>query len=110
SFVIGYVAMLAVSVMTVAWATRVLAHVSPRGLLAGQSSDAPPAGIRKWPKWAIATAIVSIVGAVVCIAVAPFLHDHEAQAGTFFTSGFLLLTAGLVGVWWLLRRDTNTPR
>ena len=48
------------------------------------------------PVWRIAIAVGAVVGAVVCIAVAPSIRDHEAQASTFFTSGFLLLVAGLV--------------
>jgi ABC-type lipoprotein release transport system permease subunit len=109
SFAIGYGAALAVSVLTIVWATRVLAKVSPRGLLAGQSSDVPP-GLRHLPILRIAIAIVAIIGAAVCIAVAPAITDHETQASLFFTSGFLLLVAGLIGVWWLLRRESVTPR
>ncbi len=110
SYTIGYAAALAVSVLTIVWATRALAQVSPRGLLAGESSDTPPDALRKPPVWRLVSAAVAVIGAVVCIVVAPSVRDHETQAGLFFTSGFLLLVAGLIGVWWLLRRDIDEPR
>jgi putative ABC transport system permease protein len=109
SFLIGYVASLVVSVLTVLWATRVLAKQSPRALLAGQTTSLPA---RKKGSWGPVIVGGSLVGAVACVLVGMFVQGHEAQAGSFFGSGTFLLTAGLTLLWlWLKRTATqSTPQ
>jgi ABC-type lipoprotein release transport system permease subunit len=111
SFLIGYGASLLVSLLTIAWSTRVLSRVSPRALLAGETTEATEAGPGpqrpgRWRRW---VGGLSLAGAAACLAAGFFITDHEAQASTFFGSGLLLLVASLVGVWSLLRRDTPVP-
>jgi ABC-type antimicrobial peptide transport system permease subunit len=105
SFGFGYVAALIVSLLTIAWAVRVLGRVSPRTLLAGetaeQSPTLPTTPRRRWSLW---VAGISTVGALVCVAMGGFVHGAEEQASTFFMSGALLLTAGLAALWiWMQR-------
>jgi ABC-type lipoprotein release transport system permease subunit len=61
---------------------------------------------RSWSKWVAAG---GFLGALVLLGVAPFMPGHEAQAGTFFGSGALLLTAFLAGVLaWMRSSRTRT--
>src|SRR5262249_20912176 len=98
SLLIGYAAAVMVSALTVAWAVRVLGGVPPRALLQGQTTDEqqPVAALRA--RWGRRVAIVSLVGAVACLAAGFFVRDPEAQAGSFFGSGMLLLAAGLAAL------------
>src|SRR5207244_3728454 len=49
SFLIGYLASLAVSALTIAWALRVLGKLTPRGLLAGETApETASAGAGRW--------------------------------------------------------------
>lgn len=104
SFVIGYVAALMVSVLTVAWAVRILGRVSPRALLAGETAEtSDPTGTRgpvRWSRWVAAAA--AILG-LACLTVGGFVRDNEMQALTFFSSGALLLTACLAAAWVWMR-------
>src|SRR5262249_58031442 len=59
---------------------------------------ARPARLSVW------VAAVALVGAVVSLVAGEVVSDHEAQAGSFFGSGMLLLTALLAGLWWWMRR------
>jgi ABC-type lipoprotein release transport system permease subunit len=103
SFLIGYAAALAASLLTILWAARALAKVEPKSLLAGETS---PAAIlaqkKKWP-WSKLVLIVSALGAVICLAIGFVAKDHEAQAGSFFGSGVFLLSAILAGIWMWMR-------
>lgn len=98
SFAIGYAASLVVTLLTLFFATRGLAKLSPRSLLSGQTAetmglaDATPG----WSRWLIP---VGAVGALILVISARFSPTGEAQAFSFFGSGALLLTACLAGVW-----------
>jgi ABC-type antimicrobial peptide transport system permease subunit len=110
SFLLGFAAALLVSVLTIAWAARVLGRVSPRALLAGETTEAvdfPSA--RRAPRWRRWVGGLALVGGLACLAAGNFVHDPEMQASTFFGSGLLLLVAGLVGVWSFLKRDSTVP-
>ncbi|HWY88189.1 MAG TPA: ABC transporter permease, partial [Gemmataceae bacterium] len=111
SFLIGYAASLLVSVLTILWATRVLAKLSPRALLAGQTTTNAASGATK-SHWASITIVGSLGGAAGCVLAGMFVQGHEAQAGSFFGSGAFLLTAGLTALWiWLKRAGTwSTPQ
>ena len=98
SLALGYVAAVLVSLLTVAWAVRVLGRVAPRALLQGQTTDESQPGGPVRRRWSVWVGGVSLVGAVGCLVGGWFVRDHEAQAGTFFGSGMLLLTAGLAGL------------
>jgi ABC-type antimicrobial peptide transport system permease subunit len=104
SFVIGYAASVAVSVLTIFWATRVLSRVAPSALLAGSTVAAPPEGPgRRRPLWSFWVAGLSAVGAALCLAAGATSDDHEMKASGFFFGGFLLLAALLALVWAWLR-------
>lgn len=103
SLLIGYTASLAVSVLTILWAVRVLAKAAPRALLAGVTTTDNTALAARRPKWSRWIAAGAGLGALVLVGAGWFVHDHEAQAGTFFGSGALLLTACLAGVWAWMR-------
>jgi putative ABC transport system permease protein len=111
SFLIGYLASLLVSVLTILWATRVLAKLSPRALLAGQTTTIAVFGVTK-SRWTSIIFVGSLGGAAGCVLTGMFVEGHEAQAGSFFGSGAFLLTAGLTALWiWLKRAGTwSTPQ
>jgi ABC-type antimicrobial peptide transport system permease subunit len=106
SFAIGYGASFVVSMLTLFFATRGLAKLSPRSLLSGQTgqtmglADATPG----WSRWLVP---VGVIGALALVGAARFLPSGEAQAGCFFGSGALLLTACLAGVWNALKRGNR---
>lgn len=109
SLVIGYAASLLVSVLTIAWAVRLLGRVPPRALLAGETSEPPAdATVRpaRWVRWAAAGLILGALG---CMAAGAAAGDAESRAGGFFGSGVLLLAAGLAAVWLFLRRGAARP-
>jgi ABC-type lipoprotein release transport system permease subunit len=105
SFPIGYGAMLAVSIVTVFWAVRVLGKVAPRSLLAGETTAVAVSfhlSMSRWSRW---LAGLAAMGALALVITGQYLTDHETQAISFFGSGALWLTAGLAGVWaWMRRR------
>lgn len=108
SFAVGYAASSAVSLLTIFWATRILTRMSPRALLAGESSDSPQQEPtrRQWSTWILAA---SSFGAIGCLAAGLVSSDHEAQTGSFFGSGALLLTMSLTVLWgWLKRTGRQT--
>ena len=98
SLAVGYGASLAVTLLTIWWATRVLAKLAPRALLAGETIDRPG---RLWAS--ICTMLFAPIAAMVCLIIGFFSTDHEAQAGSFFGSGLFALTAMLAGLWWWMR-------
>ena len=106
SLLIGYAGAVLVSIVTVAWSVRVLGRVAPRALLQGQTtSDGPAAAARS--RRSLLVCGVALVGAAGCLAGGWFVRDHEAQAGTFFGSGLLLLVAGLAGLLVWMRRSRH---
>ena len=108
SLCIGVGSSLVVSWITVALASRNFARQPPRALLAGQTQPetVTDAGRALWSK---RIAIVSMIGAIALLGVAPFLTDHEAKAGTFFGSGALLLTAMIAGISVWMRSGSRHP-
>ncbi|MBY0521984.1 MAG: FtsX-like permease family protein [Gemmataceae bacterium] len=102
SFVIGFGSAVIVSVLTIAWSVRALGKASPRALLAGETSPEVDPRVRR-PRWSLWIAGGSLVVGPALIIAGKFVPGHEAQAGTFFGGGFLLLTAGLATTWALLR-------
>jgi ABC-type lipoprotein release transport system permease subunit len=104
SFIHGYVASVAVSLLTIVWATRLLSRVAPSALLAGATiSTQPETDERRRPRWSLWVAAVAGLGAIASLIAGAFASDHEAQAGSFFSGGALLLTALLSLVWARLR-------
>jgi putative ABC transport system permease protein len=103
SLAIGFVASLAISVLTIWWTTRMLAKVPPRSLLAGETVTLPTGGPKR-PLLSMCTCLVAAFAAVLCVVVGAIVHDHEAQAGSFFASGMFVLTALLSALWWWMRR------
>jgi ABC-type antimicrobial peptide transport system permease subunit len=110
SVLIGYGAAVLVSVLTIAWAVRVLGKVSPRALLAGETTGAAEVeGQRRPVRWSRWILVVSLASALLLLVLGGFVRDHEMQAMTFFGGGALLLTAGLAGVWAWMRGSRHRP-
>ena len=99
SLAIGYGVSFGFSVLTIWWATRVLAKVPPRALLGGETVT-PALGGSSRKRLALGIAVAAAVGAIACVAAGAVAQDHEAQAGSFFGSGMLVLTTLLAGLWW----------
>lgn len=106
SFVIGFGGVLVVSVLTIAWATRVLGKIAPSALLAGETALPEPAEARS-PRWSCWLAGLSGVGAVALLVIGGTARDHEARALSFFGGGALLLTSALAAVWAWMRRGRH---
>jgi ABC-type lipoprotein release transport system permease subunit len=109
---IGYVAALAVGLLTIAWAVRVLGKAEPRALLAGETTGTERVRTPARLRWSRVIAALCLLGGIAAILAGGRMHGAEAQAGTFFTGGFLLLTAGLAILWMILRsrsRVTTSP-
>lgn len=109
SLIVGYFAALVVSLLTILWAVRLLGQSAPAALLAGSGIEhrlsaaggrQPAIGYRA-STWVMCLAAL---GAIVLIALAGSVRDHEMQAMTFLGGGALCLTAGLSAVWILLKR------
>ncbi|MCI0381397.1 MAG: FtsX-like permease family protein [Gemmataceae bacterium] len=108
SLAAGYAASILMSVLTILWATRLLARLSPRSLLAGETVLTSFAGSRS-TRWSSLILGVAIVGAACCFIAGFSVTGHEAQAGSFFGSGALLLSACLALLWrWLKRAGTHS--
>lgn len=102
SLVIGAVLSVVASMATLWWATRVMSKMTPRSLLSGETTESiSRASGTGWSWWLIP---VGIVSAIALAASAPRMPSHEAQAGSFLTSGALLLTAALAAVWHAFKR------
>lgn len=100
SFLIGYVAALLVSMLTIAWAIRLLGKVSPRALLAGEVTGESELGQAARPgRRSLWVAGIGAVAALALVAAGGFVKDHELRAMTFFGSGAFLLIAGLASLW-----------
>jgi hypothetical protein len=99
----------AVSLLTVAWVARSLAKVPPRALLAGQTTGEGGPGLRPASAWPARLAIACAALGVVLLIVGPFVPGFEAQAGTFFGSGALFLTAGLLAAYAWMRHERHKP-
>ena len=103
SIFIGYGAACMVSLLTIFWAMRLVGRIEPTALLAGQTTTPVSFSTRhKWP-WSFGIAVFCLLGALAALVAGAMATDHEARAGSFFTSGFLLLAALLGGVWAWMR-------
>lgn len=94
TLIIGYVATFLMSLITIYWALRALGKLSPRGLLHGQTVQ-PQLVTQGPPKKRIIASGISLVLGLVLLVAGMFVKQHEAQAGTFFGSGSMLLIGGL---------------
>jgi ABC-type lipoprotein release transport system permease subunit len=112
SIVHGYVGALAMSVLTILWAIRVLGKVSPRALLAGVITPERSAARSGRFPWSTCIVVVAALGAAAAVVAGFFAQGQEARAGSFFASGALVLVAWLAEVWTWLRRTgrQSTPR
>ncbi|MGH7193806.1 MAG: FtsX-like permease family protein, partial [Candidatus Saccharimonadales bacterium] len=107
SLAIGYVSGAAVSWLAIVWSLWRMSNVSIRRLLAGQTGDTSQrVGSSTWLSRTVAW--LSLAGAVGLAASAHRLTG-EAQAGAFFGSGALVLTALLAFVWARLRGGDTGP-
>jgi len=102
TLLIGYVAGVAVAMLTIAWALRRLRRTSVRSLLAGQTETiAPVVGQRRrWVRWLVPLCLACAVA----LGIAAANWGGEAQAGAFFSAGSLVLIAALVSIGTRLRR------
>jgi putative ABC transport system permease protein len=104
SMAIGFISALVMSIVTIIWAVRVLGRVAPRALLYGNTTDEGSGERPKGPRLSRWLAAIAAVGGIACLAAGPFMRGGEEQASTFFSSGALLLTAGLACTWiWMAR-------
>jgi hypothetical protein len=87
-------------VLTIVWATRILGKMSPKSLLAGETTASvnSPTSTQRVSRSGLIL-IGSLVGALACLVVGILASGHEAKAGSFFGAGALLLTAALTWVW-----------
>jgi ABC-type antimicrobial peptide transport system permease subunit len=106
SMVVGYVASLVISVLTIWWTTRVLAKVPPQSLLAGETVASTLTGPRRL-RLSLCIAAVSTLFAVGCIFAGVIASDHQAQAGSFMGSGVFVLSAFLAILWWWMQRTSH---
>src|SRR5262249_44532762 len=93
-----------VSVLTIGWATRVLANVPPRALLVGETTAAEAGGPARKARRSLIVAAVAAAGAAGCGGGRALGPGPLAQAGGFFGRGALVLSALLAGLWWWMRR------
>jgi ABC-type antimicrobial peptide transport system permease subunit len=98
SLAIGFVAALAVSGLTIWWAVRVLRRVAPSALIAGMTTQEGAIAVAPHSRKRKVLLFGSLLFGMVSVVAGLFVRDHEAQAGSFFTGGLLLLTAALTAV------------
>jgi putative ABC transport system permease protein len=115
SLVTGFAIGVAVSLAAIWWSLRKLVRLEPRQLLAGDTSDPRDVGLSAKPfakanlrqaMWLPAFLVLVAIG-VGGLAIFSDLQN-EAQAGAFFGSGFLVLTALVLWLRGKLRQPTNT--
>ncbi|MFQ3591775.1 MAG: FtsX-like permease family protein [Gemmataceae bacterium] len=102
---LGAMAAFIISVGTIAWSVRVLGQVTPRLLLTGRTNDDLAEARAGVPGWVGLALLGCIVLAGLLLWLGPQLKGHEAQAGTFFGSGALFLSAGLMAAYAWMRRS-----
>ncbi len=94
SLLAGYLIGLAVTAATIHWTARRMRRVSVRRLLAGETDGAPLVARQMFRRTRRAGWILCM--AAIAIGLAAMRLGGEAQAGAFFTSGLLVLSALLV--------------
>jgi ABC-type lipoprotein release transport system permease subunit len=106
SVLYGGAGTLVVAVATVVLVVWGLGRVPPRELLAGRTTQ--DTGVQSRPsRWPWIVVGVTLVLGVGLLIVGPRVPGHEAQAGTFFGSGSMFLTAGLVGLYGWMKRGRH---
>lgn len=108
SLLIGLVSGSLVCLLTIYFGMRGLKKLSVRGLLQGSTTDTQIT-FGKRSRWAMFAGIACAVGAVGLSFLAAGLGG-EAQAGAFFGSGALVLTACLLLLWHVLRNGAGFGR
>lgn len=108
SLLIGLISGSLVCLLTIIFGMRGLKKLSVRGLLQGSTTDTQTTFGRR-SRWALIAGIACAVGAVGLSFLAAGLGG-EAQAGAFFGSGALVLTACLLLLWHALRRGAGSGR
>ena len=103
----GYLAGVAVCVITIAWTVRGVRRIPARRLLAGQMAD--EAVNFKPSRWGLRLAVACTVLAIGLLVGAARLSGMS-QAGAFVGGGALLLTGSLLAVWWQLKRGGAESR
>ncbi|RCS49396.1 hypothetical protein DTL42_12790 [Bremerella cremea] len=106
SLIIGLLSGSLVCLATIYFGMRGLKKLSVRSLLAGSTTDTQQTFGRR-SHWALYAGIASAVGAVGLSLLATGLGG-EAQAGAFFGSGALVLTACLMLLWHTLRNGLGS--
>ncbi|HEV3417282.1 MAG TPA: FtsX-like permease family protein [Pirellulales bacterium] len=109
SLLIGFAAGVLVSLMTIALALRQQNRVSVRRLLSGEPSEPIEIG-RRQANWVRIGGVVALVLAIALVTLLGGRTSGEEQAGVFFASGFLVLSAMLALVWDQLRSDRGAAR
>jgi ABC-type lipoprotein release transport system permease subunit len=100
----GYFGALIVSLLTIAWAVHILSRVSPRALLAGETTEPSAADLQQRPvRWSVWVSTWTAIAGLACLGLGGFIRDSELQAFTFFSSGAFLLTASLAAAWAWMR-------
>ena len=108
SVAIGLFSSIAMSGLAILWALRSLNKVAPANLLKGNTTPTNLTSRALAPSpWPVRIAIVSLLCAITLGISAPFMPPGEPQAGTFFGSGALLLTAGLSLLWAWLKKSRH---
>ncbi|QDU73852.1 FtsX-like permease family protein [Bremerella volcania] len=108
SLLIGLVSGSLVCLLTIFFGMRGLKKLSVRGLLQGSTTDTQIT-FGKPIRWAMFAGIACALGAVGLSFLAAGLGG-EAQAGAFFGSGALVLTACLLLLWHMLRSGAGSGR
>lgn len=106
SLIIGLLSGSLVCLLTIYFGMRGLKKLSIRGLLAGSTTDTQKT-FGKRSHWAFYVGLACAVGAVGLSVLATSLGG-EAQAGAFFGSGALVLTACLLLLWHALRNGAGS--
>src|SRR5262249_8283485 len=108
SLLIGFIAALAVSGLTIWWAVRVLRKVAPSALIAGVTTQDGAIAVAPHSRKRQLLLYGSLLFVIASGVARLFVRDHEAQAGSFFTGGLLLLIAALTAVWSWMKSPRHT--
>lgn len=104
SLLVGLSVSVVLCVGIVFMAVRGLRKQSAVALLKGGQEGVRVVGRKtpSWPGWAFAGGTALAAG---LLAAGPYLPPGEPRAGAFFTSGIVLLSLAMLGLWLYLRRD-----
>ncbi|MFT5303133.1 MAG: putative ABC transport system permease protein [Mariniblastus sp.] len=107
SLVIGFLSGMLMCVLTISWSLRRTRAQPVRSLLAGELESQAGGLARKGPAWVVMLAYALVAVAILLAVVAIFLSG-QAQAISFLSAGFSILTALLIFVYQWLRRPSTT--